>query len=225
MTEQLLESENYHGVGSTLPIDNANIPGVPIYWAKTPSEYSTGCCSKLCCYSLCSETFFGYWKWYPIYWPHMILCCMGPASCVTALTVAEENKDRYWIVTDSELVRVKGGNIDSMKYDSSTISNVMYRDEEDPATFKDKLGGCCCYDFKPALIVERKLNGYVRFSNQNIKRGDSFYGCPPEFYRELMKARRGGNNMPYASSNAQVAAATYVSHEPVQYAHVMTASN
>jgi hypothetical protein len=212
MTTEVSESEIYHGVGSTLPIDNANIPGVPIYWAKTPSEYS----DKLCCYSLCTETFFGQLKWYPFFWPHLILFCLGPASCVSALTSAEENKDRYWIITDSDLVRVNGGHIHSMKYDSSTISNVMYRDEHAPATFKDQLDGCCCYDFKPVLIVERKLN-------MNLTQPFSFYGCPPEFYRELLKARSEENNIPHASG-AQVVAATYVSHEPVQYAHVVAVS-
>jgi len=181
-----------HGSGRTLPDyirGAARLRAEPLYWAKTPDELTTTgpCCSPLFCNMLCTHTILGQIKFLPCFWPHMIIFCLGPASCCCAMSMASSAKEAHWIITANELVRTNGSASahKSVSWNSPSFSEVVYMEAQDGC------GARCsgCWLTTPAPIMRLAALSYNRKGQPQFDPLDSFYGCPREFYEQLLNTR------------------------------------
>jgi hypothetical protein len=162
-----------------------------IYWAQTPPELSNGSCSPLFWDKFCNETIAGQvCPFLPCFWPHLIVFCLGPCSCCQAAWAAKAAKNRYWIITENELVRYSGGKINAIAFNSPALSGVTFLDGTEPQSCCEKFQGCCLTTQTSRMTLSPTVVVNTKHGQQTVNASDDdFFGCPSEFHRKLLEAR------------------------------------
>lgn len=199
------------GIGSTLPSnvrEAAKLRGEALYWAKTPDTLVAGPCSPLFWDACCEFTLTGIvCPFMPCFWPHLIIFCIGAASCCKAKGVEDKMKGNHWIITADELVRVNpncAADRKAIPWNSRALSKIEYLEVDAQQSCCWKVSGCCMRSPAPVMVLDvpkqttRSVNSVNGPVTVNILQDpmNRFYGCPLEFHERILAARDGYGGRP-----------------------------
>jgi len=165
-----------------------------LYWAKSPPELSKGCLSPLFFDLLCHNTYLGAaCPLVPYMWPCTILCCLGISSCYEASILEHEAKEKYWIITDSEVIRITSGTQKHLSLDSPAILDSDYQKPTMPSVYS-KVQNCCLtnHTLQASRFMIAPYQEWVDttdYSGNIYYDAEHFVGCPPEFHNKLIEAK------------------------------------